>query len=39
MTAPGPPPKPPGCICGTWTYVNGHWTFILDPRCPVHGDA
>lgn len=40
-SAPGPGPKPdklPGCTCGDWKLVNGHWTQIFNPRCPHHGD-
>lgn len=36
---PGPkPPREPGCLCGDWTIVNGHWTQVFNPRCPVHSD-
>lgn len=35
---PGPKPsKEPGCKCGDYTLVNGHWTQVYNPRCPVHG--
>lgn len=34
------PPKPtkePNCTCGDYKWVNGHWTQIYNPKCPVHG--
>lgn len=35
---PGPKPdKAPGCTCGDWKLVNGHWTQVYNGSCPVHG--
>jgi hypothetical protein len=36
---PEPAPHPPSCTCGPWTFVNGHWTFVITPGCPVHTDG
>lgn len=33
-----PPPKHPRCTCGDWKIVNGHWTQVHNPRCPIHGE-
>lgn len=33
-----PPPHPPGCICGPWKFVHGHWSFIANPKCKFHGN-
>ena len=35
---PMPAPHPPGCLCGPWTFVHGHWSFVIHPRCPHHGN-